>query len=94
MLRAHVISGTGPATVVPGGLHAFIKTRPELSVPDIEFMFRGAPPHAHLWFPGFKPAYCRWVRHPPHAAASRKPRRGEAGHPPIRARIRASSSIC
>jgi 4-pyridoxate dehydrogenase len=49
--------GSGPATVVPGGLHAFIKTRPELSVPDVEFMFRGAPPHAALWFPGVKRAY-------------------------------------
>jgi choline dehydrogenase-like flavoprotein len=56
MLRAHVF-GTGPATVVPGGLHAFIKTRPELSVPDIEFMFRGAPPEAALWFPGIKRPY-------------------------------------
>jgi choline dehydrogenase-like flavoprotein len=50
MVRAYLF-GTGPATVVPGGLHAFIKTRPELAVPDIEFMFRGAPPHARLWFP-------------------------------------------
>lgn len=49
--------GTGPATVVPGGLHAFIKTRAELAVPDIEFMFRGAPTHAGLWFPLLKPAY-------------------------------------
>ena len=56
MLRAW-FAGTGPATVVPGGLHAFIKTRPELAAPDIEFMFRGAPPHAHLWLPPFKSAY-------------------------------------
>jgi choline dehydrogenase-like flavoprotein len=56
MLRAYFF-GTGPATVVPGGLHAFIKTNPELAVPDVEFMFRGAPPHAHLWFPGIKRAY-------------------------------------
>jgi choline dehydrogenase-like flavoprotein len=56
MLQAHFF-GTGPGTVVPGGLHAFIKTRPELSVPDIEFMFRGIPPHAHLWFPLFKQPY-------------------------------------
>jgi choline dehydrogenase-like flavoprotein len=49
--------GTGPGTVVPGGLHAFIKTRPELAVPDIEFMFRGLPPHAHLWMPGVKAPY-------------------------------------
>jgi choline dehydrogenase-like flavoprotein len=56
MLRAYFF-GTGPATVVPGGLHAFIKTRRELAVPDIEFMFRGAPPEAALWFPGWKPRY-------------------------------------
>ena len=56
MVEAH-FRGTGPATVLPGGLHAFIKTRPELGVPDIEFMFRGAPTHAALWFPLVKPAY-------------------------------------
>ena len=56
MLRAHFL-GSGPATVVPGGLHAFIKTRPELAVPDIEFMFRGAPAQTHLWFPLLRPAY-------------------------------------
>ncbi|MEA2980529.1 MAG: hypothetical protein QOF09_2352 [Alphaproteobacteria bacterium] len=56
MMRAWMF-GTGPATVVPGGLHAFIKTRPELSVPNIEFMFRGAPPAAALWFPGWKKPY-------------------------------------
>ncbi len=56
MLRAWMF-GTGPATVVPGGLHAFIKTRPELAVPNIEFMFRGAPPAVALWFPGWKKPY-------------------------------------
>ncbi len=56
MLQAHFF-GTGPGTVVPGGLHAFVKTRPDLAVPDIEFMFRGLPPHAHLWFPGLKKPY-------------------------------------
>jgi len=56
MLRAQFF-GTGPATVVPGGLHAFIKTNPELAVPDIEFMFRGVPTNAHLWFPMLRPAY-------------------------------------
>jgi choline dehydrogenase-like flavoprotein len=56
MIEAYCF-GTGPGTVVPGGLHAFIKTRAELAVPDIEFMFRGAPIHAGLWFPLLKPAY-------------------------------------
>src|SRR5262245_28270674 len=56
MIRAYCF-GTGPGTVVPGGLHAFVKTRPELAVPDIEFMFRGAPAKADLWFPPIRPAY-------------------------------------
>ena len=56
MIRAYLY-GTGPATIVPGGLHAFIKTRPELAVPDIEFMFRGTSHHPHLWFPVVYPAF-------------------------------------
>jgi choline dehydrogenase-like flavoprotein len=56
MIQAHLF-GSGPGTVVPGGLHAFVKTRPELAVPNIEFMFRGLPTHAHLWFPIFKKGY-------------------------------------
>jgi len=56
MIRAYLF-GTGPGVVVPGGLHAFIKTRPDLAVPDIEFMFRGLPAGAHLWFPGLRRAY-------------------------------------
>ena len=56
MIRAYLF-GSGPATVVPGGLHAFIKTRPELAVPDIEFMFRGTAADPHLWFPPIRPAF-------------------------------------
>jgi 4-pyridoxate dehydrogenase len=56
MIRAYFF-GTGAGTVVPGGLHAFIKTRPELAVPDIEFMFRGAPAQTYLWFPLLRGAY-------------------------------------
>ena len=56
MIRAYLF-GSGPATVVPGGLHAFIKTRPELAVPDIEFMFRGTAAKPHLWFPPFRPPF-------------------------------------
>ena len=55
MIQAYAF-GTGPGTVVPGGLHAFIRTRPELAVPDIEFMFRGAAVDARVWFPGLRPA--------------------------------------
>jgi 4-pyridoxate dehydrogenase len=56
MVRAYLF-GTGPGTVVPGGLHAFVKTRPELAVPDIEFMFRGTSHDPHLWFPLVRPAF-------------------------------------
>jgi choline dehydrogenase-like flavoprotein len=56
MVRAYAF-GTGPATVLPSGLHAFLKTRRDLPVPDIQFLFRGAPARAHPWFPGVRPAY-------------------------------------
>ena len=54
--RAYVL-GTGPGTVLPGRLHAFLKTRRELPVPDIQFLFRAAPMSAHPWFPGVRCAY-------------------------------------
>jgi choline dehydrogenase-like flavoprotein len=56
MIRAYLF-GSGPGTVIPSGLHAFVKTRPELAVPDIEFMFRGASFAPYLWFPVIRPAY-------------------------------------
>ena len=55
MVRAWMF-GTGPGSVVPGGLHAFIKTRPDIAVPDIEFMFRGAATDVRLWYPVIRPA--------------------------------------
>jgi choline dehydrogenase-like flavoprotein len=56
MARAYLL-GTGPGTVLPSRLHAFLKTRRELPVPDIQFLFRGAPTRAHPWFPGVRPPY-------------------------------------
>jgi choline dehydrogenase-like flavoprotein len=56
MARAYLF-GTGPGTVLPSRLHAFLKTRRELPVPDIQFLFRGAPARAHPWFPGVRPPY-------------------------------------
>jgi 4-pyridoxate dehydrogenase len=49
--------GTGPATTLPNALKAFLKSRPELEAPDMEFLFLGAPLDARLWFPGVTPAY-------------------------------------
>jgi 4-pyridoxate dehydrogenase len=56
MARAYLF-GTGPGTVLPSRLHAFLKTRRDLAVPDIQFLFRGAPARAHPWFPGLTPPY-------------------------------------
>ena len=55
MLRAFLV-GSGPATVLPSGLHGFVKLESS-DVPDIQFMFRGAPRDAGPWFPGVRPAY-------------------------------------
>ena len=56
MIQAYLF-GAGPATIVPGGLHAFIKTTPELEVPDIEFMFHTVPVATRIWFPMLRPPY-------------------------------------
>lgn len=56
MIEAYLF-GTGRGTVVPGGLHAFIKTDPSQDVPDIEYMFRGVPTKTNMWFPGLKAPY-------------------------------------
>ena len=53
MMQAHFF-GTGPATVVPAPLFAHLKSRPELAVPDIQFIIRSVPGVLHPWFPGFK----------------------------------------
>jgi 4-pyridoxate dehydrogenase len=49
--------GTGPAAKMPLGIQAFIKTSPELEVPDLEFMLRTAPISAQPYFPGLLPTY-------------------------------------
>jgi 4-pyridoxate dehydrogenase len=56
MAQAFVF-GTGPASFVPVETQAYIKTSPELDVPDIEFMLRGAPAYAAPYFPGIIPPY-------------------------------------
>ena len=53
MVRAYLF-GTGPGTVVPGGMHAFLKSAPNVDVADWEFLFRGTAEDANPWFPGIK----------------------------------------
>ena len=55
MARAWLF-GTGPATWLPNGMHGFVRTRPELAVPDIQFLTRGAGLGARPWLPGLRAA--------------------------------------
>ncbi|HUZ71454.1 MAG TPA: GMC family oxidoreductase N-terminal domain-containing protein [Stellaceae bacterium] len=48
------LAGTGPATDVPSGFMAFIKTDPSLDIPDIQLLFRSGSRDAGPWFPGFR----------------------------------------
>ncbi len=50
MLQAW-LTGTGPATLLPGGVTAPVKSRADLDVPDIQFLFRGAAVDARPWWP-------------------------------------------
>jgi 4-pyridoxate dehydrogenase len=56
MARAWLLRD-GPATTLPLGPIAFLKSEPGLDVPDLEFMF-GAPPfEAKPWLPGLMPPF-------------------------------------
>jgi choline dehydrogenase-like flavoprotein len=56
MIRAQLF-GSGPATVLPGGVHGYVKSDASLTVPDLQLIFQGVSNRAHLWFPGLrKPA--------------------------------------
>ena len=50
MLQA-LLFGTGPATELPLETQAYIKSTPELEVPDLEFMLRSSPPIVGPYFP-------------------------------------------
>ncbi|MCC1494557.1 GMC family oxidoreductase [Cognatishimia sp. F0-27] len=49
--------GAGPATVPPSGMAAFGNYNEHLSAPEIQFLFRAAPKHPEMWFPGIKRKY-------------------------------------
>ena len=56
MLQA-LLFGTGPATVLPLETQAYIKSSPELDVPDLEFMLRSSPPLGGPYLPLIGRAY-------------------------------------
>jgi choline dehydrogenase-like flavoprotein len=53
MARAWMF-GTGPATDVPSGFMAFLRSPETNSLPDIQFLFRSAPAAAKPWIPGLQ----------------------------------------
>ncbi len=56
LVRAYCF-GTGPAAETPSGWTGFVKSRPEIELPDIQFLFRAVATGAAPYLPPFKPAY-------------------------------------
>jgi 4-pyridoxate dehydrogenase len=51
------LRGEGIAADWPGGVMAFLKSRPDLDLPDIQLLFNAAPMTAHAYFPPFVQPY-------------------------------------
>jgi 4-pyridoxate dehydrogenase len=47
--------GSGPAAALPSGWMAFLKSRPDATLPDIQFLFRAAPQTARPYAPFARP---------------------------------------
>ena len=53
LVRAY-LRGKGPATDLPVNVHAFLKSRPELALPDTQMLVMAAAPQAAPWMPGIR----------------------------------------
>jgi choline dehydrogenase/4-pyridoxate dehydrogenase len=49
--------GTGPAAETPSGWTGFVKSRPDVELPDIQFLFRAVATGAAPYLPPFKRAF-------------------------------------
>jgi 4-pyridoxate dehydrogenase len=49
------VLGSGLATNLPSGWMAFLKSRPDIALPDIQFLFRATPPAARPYLPPAAP---------------------------------------
>ncbi len=56
MARAWLLRA-GPATTLPLGLLAFLKSEPGLEAPDLEFILSAPPFQARPWVPGWTPPF-------------------------------------
>lgn len=52
-----IVFGTGPMSILPTKYQAFVRTTPEATIPDIQFLAGGATLAARLWFPGVSAPY-------------------------------------
>lgn len=74
LVRAHLF-GTGFASDIPGGITAFLKSRDELALPDIQLLFTAAPLGAWPYLSPFKKPFndgfaCRIVMVRPESRGS------------------------
>jgi 4-pyridoxate dehydrogenase len=53
-LAAAYLFGRGFATDLPGGVTAFVRSRPDATLPDLQLLMTAAPFGAHAHFPGVK----------------------------------------
>jgi choline dehydrogenase-like flavoprotein len=53
-LAAAYLLGAGPASHMPGGIMGFLKSAPELAVPDVQVLFSAAPFRANYYLSPFK----------------------------------------
>jgi choline dehydrogenase/4-pyridoxate dehydrogenase len=56
LARAYLF-GRGLATDLPGGLMTFLKTRPDVALPDVQLLFNAAPMTAHPYLAPFRKPY-------------------------------------
>ena len=56
LARAY-LHGKGIASDLPGGIMAFLKSRPDALLPDVQLIFNAAPMTAHPYFWPFRSAY-------------------------------------
>ena len=80
--------GTGFASDVPGGIVAFLKSRSEAPLPDLQILFTAASLGGQPLFRAVQAAVPRHVRRAHRAAAAGEPRLRRPRSPPIRPRIR------
>ena len=77
LARAYLF-GAGPAAETPSGWTGFVKSRPDVELPDIQFLFRAVATGAAPYLPPFKLAYADRVFAARGDAAPGEPRRDRA----------------